>query len=81
MRTVRRRRDSSRQSRLSVVVVVRDDEAPEPGDVVMLDGLGACLVLSVAAADGSTFQPLPQERAVALEVEAFATDNTAPDVG
>ena len=81
MRTLRRRRDPARRSQLSVVVAVVVGEAIEPGEVVMLEALGACLVLSVRLPD----EPLPglgtAERAVALDVEAFALDNEAQDLG
>ena len=81
MRTLRRRRDPSRHSQLSVVIAVVDGEVIEPGDVVMLEALGACLVLSVGVPDDPARGLRRGELAVALGVEAFALDNEAPDLG
>ena len=80
MRTLQRRRDPTRQSHLRVVVAIGDGADIEPGDVVMLEGLGACLVLAVRVPEDPPPGLRPEERAVALEVEAFALDNQAPDV-
>ena len=80
MRTLRRRRDPARRSQLEVVVAVEGDDIPEPGDIVMLDALGACFVLAVGAADAHDDYLLPNEQAVRLDVEAFANDNQAPDI-
>jgi hypothetical protein len=63
-----------------MVVAVGDGEVVEPGDVVMLEGLGACFVLSVGVPDDPPHGLRPEERSVALEVEAFALDNEAPDL-
>jgi hypothetical protein len=80
MRTVRRRRDPARPSQLSVVVAVVEGEAIEPENVVMLEGLGACFVLSVRVPDEPPPGLAARERAVALGGEAFALDNEAPDL-
>ena len=63
-----------------MVVARSEDERIEPGELVMLEGLGACLVLR--AADSAGPEPLlqPGERATTLDVEALAFGNTAPDL-
>ena len=81
MRTLVRRRHPARRSQLSVVAALDDDGVVEPGDVVMLEDLGACLVLSVDVPDDLPQELLRGERAVALEVEALALENEAPDLG
>ena len=80
MRVIQRRRDPNRQSHVSIVVAVGPDVLIEPGDVVMLEGLGACFVLSVGEAEGDATVFEPGERAIALEVETLALGNLAPDL-
>ncbi len=80
MRTLQRRRDPTRRSQLWVVVALGDGRAVEPGDVVMLEDVGACFVLSVRGPDDSPPGLRPEERAVALEVEAFALDTETSDI-
>jgi hypothetical protein len=80
MRTLHRLRDAKRQSQLSVVVAIGDGGVVEPGDVVMLEDLGACLVLSVVVPVRAPPGLGRRERAVVLEVEAFALNNEAPDI-
>ena len=63
-----------------MVVALDVGGAVEPGDVVMLEDLGACLVLSVGVPDDSPPGLRPGERAVAINVEAFALDSQAPDI-
>jgi hypothetical protein len=79
MRTLRRRREPARETQIAVTVALHGDEAVEPGDMVMLEDLGACLVLVVRDPDRP--EDLPSgERAVILDVELFAYGNQAPDV-
>ena len=78
MRTLGRQRDPVRDTALTVVVALAAGESIEPGDLVMLEDVGAAMVLTVAesAADGLA----PGERAAVLRVEALAYGNTAPDI-
>ena len=64
----------------TVEVALRDEEIPGPGDIVMLEAVGAALVLAVSAAAPPTHELLPGEQAIVLEVEAFTVDNHAPDI-
>jgi hypothetical protein len=80
MRTLHRRRDRRRASELTVVLAVGEDEPVVPGDVVMLEDLGACLVLAVRVPDAPESGLQRGERAVAVHVELFATGNMAPDI-
>lgn len=63
-----------------MVVALSDDEAVTPGDVVILEDVGAALVLSVRGPDARQLGLEPGERAAVLHVEAFAAANAAPDI-
>ena len=80
LRTLHRRRDPQRESHVSLVVAIGSGEPVEPGDLVMLEGLGACLVLSVTPAAAEETGLQPGEDAFNLEVETLAHGNRAPDI-
>jgi hypothetical protein len=63
-----------------VVLALDDGEMLEPGDIVMLEEVGACFVLAVHVPEGPHDQLARNERALVLDVEAFALDNEAPDI-
>jgi hypothetical protein len=73
-------RNPDRESELNVVVALDADEPVEPGDLVMLDDLGGCFVLSVQDAPEHDARVGPGERATTLRVETLADGNTAPDI-
>jgi hypothetical protein len=80
VRTLARRRDPDRESELNVVVALGPDEPVEPGDLVMLDDLGGCYVLSVRDAPEQAARVSVGERAALLRVETLAYGNPAPDI-
>lgn len=80
MRTLARQRDLDRESELNVVVALGADEPVEPGDLVMLEDLGGCFVLSVQEAPEHDARAGPGERATTLRVKTLAYGNTAPDI-
>ena len=63
-----------------MIVARGEHERIEPGDLVMLEGLGACLVLSAEDSAAADRALRPGERATTLEVETLALGNTAPDI-
>ena len=75
-----RKRDPERETERTVVVALGPDEAVEPGDLVMLDDLGGCFVLSVHDAPEHAARASPGERATMLRVETLAYGDTAPDI-
>jgi hypothetical protein len=80
VRTLRRRRDPGRSSEVALTLALAADEAIAPGDVAMLEGLGACLVLSVGPPDAPAAGLSDGESAVEVRVEVFAFGNAAPDI-
>ena len=80
MRTLHRRRDPQRQTHVLLVVAIGPGDQVGPGDVVMLEGVGGCLVLSARAGVVEGTGLLPGERAIQLEVETLAYGNLAPDI-
>jgi hypothetical protein len=80
VRTLHRRRDPQRESHITLVVATQLGENIEPDDIVMLEGLGACLVLSARKAAHEQAVLQAQEQAFELEVETLAYGNLAPDL-
>ena len=80
MRTLARQRDPERETELNVVVALGPHEPVEPGDLVTLDDLGGCFVLSVHDAPEHAALTGQGERATTLRVETLAYGNTAPDI-
>ena len=80
VRTLARQRDPERETELNVVVALDRDEPVEPGDLVMLEDLGGCFVLSVRDSPEHAARANAGERAWALRVMTLAYGNTAPDI-